>query len=516
MKIYALLVSVSGMVLLAGCGGDDGSSRPPTGGSTPNLNVTLSQTSANVSVEEGASAKFGFTANYSGSTSSPIVADVAIGGRRYVLDGAPVQSGSSYTVNLSTVPLAAGGATTSEVQFRLCTTAACSTVYPGSTKTFTVNLDVKLGDWGMFQRNAAHTGYVAARYEPADFEDSWSWAPADGNTLEMSATRGSVFVTERQYFGTSVVHALRASDGSIRWTRSLGEQAYVSGPSFSDNRVFITSMQNSSDNNPQWVLDASSGTLLQQMQFGSQWHDFAQPTVFDGSVYVAAGYYGNEVYNFDYVAGTLLWQASGTGGNIWDGQSVAADQDYVYYYSGAFMDVFDRSTGGKITSMADPNFEWRGYGWDGAPIIGTDGLVFGFSSPRMYNSETKLAGYSLPQRRQIWISENSYTTAPAFANGRLFAARHGLQLIDAINQATGSVAFSVAFPDSETANSNIVIASNLLFVSSASKTYAFDLSQTNYPIVWQRDGGARWLAISPDNQLLIGDDKHIAAVSLYK
>lgn len=512
MRNVSLVASVAMAGLLSACGGDD--SAPSGPAPTPTLSVTLSETADTIVVQEGETKTFGFNATYTGTSSQPIVADVTYNGERYTLDGSPSLSGKIFTVNFETVPLAAGGEKSSEITFRLCTSANCSTVYPGSSQTFNLTLDVALGDWGMFQRNAAHTGYIAAKYDPADFSDAWAWDVTDGSTLELSATRGKVFVTKRNYFGNSEIRALSSADGSVLWTRGLGNQAYVSGPSYLNGKVFVTSMVSSSSRNPQWVLDADTGNVVQQMVFSSQWHDFGQPTVFEDSVYVAAGYYGNIVYNFDYLTGGKIWESSGSGADIWDGQSVAVDGDHVYYYSGAALDVFDRTSGELLKSMADPFYDWRGYSWESAPILDGNGFVFGFSSPHDYYSDTRIAGYSVDEGKQLWISNASYTTAAAFAHERLFAARSGLQLIDAIVPASGTIDYSVGFPNGDSARSNIVIADNLLFVSGTTKTYAFDLSQSGYPVVWESDVTGMHLAISPDNLLLISSPTHVQAVSL--
>ena len=465
-------------------------------------------------IKEGQSAEFGFDASYTGTSSQTIVADVQINGIRYILDGTPTKSGSTYTVKLKTLPLPAGGTTTSDVIFRLCTTSACTKVYPNSTKSFTVTLDVELEDWGMYQRNAAHTAYVAANYDPDLFEDAWTWQPSSGYTVELAATQGKIFATELNTLeGTNLV-ALSSKDGSRLWTRSMGDQSNASGPSYANGKVFVTSMVSSSDANPQWVFDSETGNVEQQMVFAAQWSRFTQPTIFEDEVIVAAGYYGNVVYNFNYITGAKLWQQSGSGRAIWDSQAVAADNDYIYYYSGAGMDVFSRTTGQLLKTMRDPDFDWRGYSWKAAPILDGNGKVFGFSSPRDYSWDTNISGYSMTTGSKIWHSVAKYTTAPAYAHDRLFAARHNLQLIDAINPQSGAVDFSLNFPGSDTAKSNIVIAGNLLFISGKAKTYAYDLSQSGFPIVWETSATGKYLAISPDNILLISDETIVQAVSL--
>lgn len=504
--------------LLASCGGGDGSSAPPGGAAPPppppTLNVSLSQGAVNVAVEEGGEAEFGFDATYTGSSTDPIVADVAIDSRRYRLAGAPTVSGKTFTVRLETLPFPAGGASTSTVTFRLCKASDCKSVYPGSTKTFSVNLDVAVADWGMFQRNAAHTGMVNVRYDPEFFKFAWEWPlPNGGRIQEPSAMRGKIFATAFNPMGDMIVYALNTADGTQAWATSLGEQSHVSGPSYADGKVHVSSMVNSSGNNPQWILGAEDGSVINQGSFASQWNDFGQPTVFENSVFVAAGYFGNVVYSFDTMSALKNWEANGAHGSIWDSQSVAVDEKYVYYYSGS-MDVFDRMTGALVKSMEDPAFDWRGYSWDGAPILGENGQVFGFSSPHAYEWDSKLAGYSFASGRQTWISARTYTTAPALKGNRLFAARAGQSMIDALKTEDGTVAFSIAIPDNQTIASNLVLTNNLLFAATATKIYAFDLTGTNYPVVWEADGTG-FLAITPDNRLLVAGEQKLRVYDLF-
>lgn len=325
--------------------------------------------------------------------------------------------------------------------------------------------------------------------------------------------RGSVFATARDAVGDTTVFALDTSDGSQKWTRSLGEQSHVSGPSYADGKVYVTSMASSSSNNPQWILDAATGTVANQGIFPSQWHDFGQPTVYKDSVFLAAGYYGNVVYSLDTTTALKKWETNGSGGQIWDGQSVAVDEKYVYYYSGN-MDVFDRVTGVLVSSMDDPAFDWRGYSWESAPILGEEGSIFAFSSPTRFDWGAKIARYTLGKPGQTWLSARTYTTAAALKDSRLFAAREGQSMIDAIKTGDGNVAFSIPVPNGQTITSNLVVTENLLFATTATKVYAFNLKAEGYPVVWEADGTG-FLAITPDNRLLVAGDQRLRVFALF-
>lgn len=519
-KFWAAAAAAAGV---SSCGGGDSSSAPPVVGPapTPTLTVTLSQPTVSIEIEEGGSASFDFTATYTGNSNSPVVADVDVGGRRYVLDGALAANGKSYTANFTTAPFPAGGKTRSQVTFRLCTSASCSTVYPGSTKTFAVDLDVALADWGMFQRGASHTGYVAVEYDPAEIEPAWQWSlPAGGRINEPAATRGRIFATATNPVGDTIVYALNSADGSIAWTSSLGDQSDVSGPSVAAGKLYVTTLESSSNDNPQWVLDARDGTILRSMSFASQWHDFTQPTIFDGQVFVAAGYYGNEVYAFDGNRGTLDWMAQGSADRIWDMQAVAADERYAYYYSGA-MDVFDRRTGARVLSMADPALTNDGTTWPGSPILDGDGGVFGFSSGMRRKSYAdgyvwfaRLAGYSVNTGRQSWVTNAAYVSGAALDGDTIFAARSDAARIDAIDKDTGAVRYSILLPDEETIVSNIVVAEGLLFATSENRIFAIDLKSTDRSVVWSGEGSGK-LAITPDNHLLVAGNQILKAFALH-
>lgn len=516
MKVIGLIGAVSVAALVSSCGGGDGSSDP---GSTT-LAVTLSAPSANVEINEGGSATFGFTASYSGRSSSPVVADVQVDDRRYTLAGTPAGSGNSFRVDLKTVPSPAGGATSSNVRFRLCSSADCTVVYPGSTQTFKVNLNVALEAWGNFQRNTAHTGYVAVRYDKANFQKLWDWqGPLNGRIRPPAATADRVLITAARnggqaFSGTAKVHALDAVDGRQIWAYDMGEQFHVSGPSLSNGMVHVTSMVSSSDENPQWVFDLQTGAFKNQMKFAAQWTDFNEPLALENNVYVAAGYYGSVLYGYDAVIGSKLFETQRTGGSIWGGQSMAADRDNLYYYSGGALDVVNKSTGVITKSIADPDYMLRVYEYQGAPVLDGKGNVFLFSSDRRFVASNKIMAMSLDSASILWRSTAEYTTAFAYRDGVIYAARNDAHVISALDAATGRVLWSTPLPGSEPITGNVIVTDSHAFVSSDSRTWAIDLLDPAHPIVWDAPTGGR-LAITPGNLLLTTGLNRLTAYRLF-
>ena len=520
MKIVYWGAAIAAAAMVGACGGDDGNGN---GGPPPlaTLNVTMSAPTLNVSSAEGQTGHFEIGASYTGSSSGNVVADVKFSDRRFVLDGAPVAAGQGYTVKFATVDLPAGGKTSTEVTFRLCTDAACGTVYPGSTQTFTVNLDVPLQAWGTFQRNGAHTGYVPVNYKVADFVKAWEYA---GQSIQApAATADMVAITTVepstggtwQYRGT--VRGLNAADGAEKWNYDLGSQVYasgyLSGPAISDGLVHVTSMESSSGTNPQWVFDLATGAFKQQMHFASQWSTFNQPVASAGSVYMSAGYYGNVVYGFDALSGAKRWETFGSYG-VWAGESPAVDDNYVYYYSGRALDVIDRGTGVLVRSVADSGYQQQSYDWFSAPVLGSGGKVFLYSANRTFYTASQLIALDLNTETTSWRSIARYTTAFAYAGDTIYAVRDDAHVLSAINAATGEVKWSTSIPTSDTFAGNVVATGSHVFVSTENETWAIDLKDAGHKIVWTAPTGGR-LAITPGNLLLTAQRAKLTAYKLF-
>lgn len=525
MSVVRFAAAASTVAMLGSCGGGGGSSGggsggPPPAPTTATLPVTLSATSADVTVAEGATATFGFTASYTGTSTQPVIADVVVGGKRYALAEAPTGAGSQFSVNLKTADFAPGGKTTSQVTFRLCTSSDCATVYPGSTKAFTVNLDVQLKDWATFQRDNAHNAYVAAVYNPADFQRVWDWqGPVNGRIRPPAATADRVLITVgrdggRPFDQSARTIAFDAATGQIAWSYDMGSQFHMSGPTVSDGLVHVSSMVSSSDRNPQWVFDLATGAFRNQMVFASQWADFGQPTTIGTNVYVAAGMFGSVIYGYEGTAGTKLWETVRTGGAIWGGQSMAADDRYLYYYSGAALDQIDSRNGAIVKSILNPADRNLSTSYESGPVLGQNGQVYLFDSHGRFDIPSVILGMSLTTSSILWTTPAEYTTAFAYRKGVIYAARQDARVLSAIDASTGVVLWSAPLPGNEVITGNVVVTENLAFVSSEATTWAIDLRDSTHPVVWTAPSGGR-LAITPGNLLLTTGNNRLTVYRLF-
>lgn len=506
-------------------GGCSGSAPTPTPTPTPiaTLPVTLSAASMNVTADEGQSGNFAFTASYTGTSGSPIVADVQVAGKRIEVNGAPTLSGTSFNVPLRAASLLPGGTSTNTVTFRLCTSTACSTVYPGSTQTLTVNLDVRLKDWATFQRDAGHTGYVAANYVTSEFgtASAWNFSTAPYAPSEIAARRGSIFVNLRQSTGNLLTRAVNPATGATLWSYDLGRNNYSSGPSYSNGRVVSMAMDLSSGSVPMQIINADSGAAAGTTSYASQFSSGGVPTPVGDNLYFQAGYFGNVVYAANTASGGSLWARDTTQpseGYVHEGESVAVDDNYVYYFGGGNLFALNRNGGTIAHKIRNPYFTSFGISYHGsyrgAPILGRNGRIITFTDNRGPQSPLALMAFSLSSTTPVWRSAATYLGHPALRDDTLFAIRSDGRTIDMINAGTGTVSGSIDLGSSRgSLVSNIIVTGSHLFVASATATYAIDLQQSTYPVVWTAaQGGA--LAITPDNMLVISAGTGVYAYKL--
>jgi hypothetical protein len=500
------------LVMLAGCGGEggsDGSTATPSATATatasvPTLAVTLSATSQTTTIgDDGSGTPLGFTASVTGTTADTVIADLQYDRTRLALDGDVVRAADgSYAVRFKPVATLAPGSYTGTVAFRLCRDVACGTVYPGSSQTFGYNLVVQIGDWTTYQRNAAHTGYVRTTFDPAAFRKLWDWAPATSTRVSaVAAANGLAYVTTQERDGTAVLHALATGSGEQRWAYAIGATTYFSPPAVGNGRVFVTTMTTSSSENPIISVDALTGEFTPpRALFASQWSTFLQPTPYKDGLYMSAGYYGSVVYGFDYTTRTG-WGAE-VKGSIWDGETPAVDDDTVYYYSGNALEMIDRRTGEQKASLSDPFFQNSFYSYYGAPILGTTGNVMAYSSQRSASTPSILVNWSIAGKAYVWRSAATYSTAPAVGGGRVYLSRADPGELNALDEATGRVAWSWTAPSGERMIGNTILTDTLVFVSTDKAIYAIPVQGDTHVPAWSAAGGGE-MALSADGTLIV-------------
>jgi len=504
-----------GAGFLASCGGGNGGGAgtifgPPP---PPTLAVTLTPSATIQTITDTGATSFNVEATYTGTSSDPVLPELTFDTTLLTLDGTPTLTGNRYSARLKTVSgLAATRTATSQVRLRLCKETPCVTAYPGSDQSFTYTLNIELGDWAMLQRNAGHTGYVNTTFDAAATQPAWTWSTGGtAFTQPVAARKGQIFVTRSNPDGSRSVHAVNSATGTEAWAYYIGKIHSAGGPTLIGDQVALASMTMSSSDNPLIVLNATSGRYVRDMRFAAQWSNFTQPTAVGDNVYLASGYYGNVVYGFDATTGAEKWQATGSAGRVWDGATPAADDRYVYYYSGA-LDIFDRATGAKVTSIADPFWQWNGYSYRGGPMIGSNGHVLAYSGSGAgtYNLSLPLVDYDTVGAKVRWRSAGVYSTIPAVARGVVYAGSNTLNRFDAMSEEDGTVRWSWTPPAGEQFIGNVIVTNGCVFLSTDRSVYAVNLGGS-HETLW-KGGRGGMIAITPDARLVVTSDNMSAGV----
>jgi len=163
----------------------------------------------------------------------------------------------------------------------------------------------------MHQAGPAHTGYVPGAAGGDDGSELWR-STLGGSVAQhgLVADGDTVFVTG------DALYALDGTDGSVDWCRSpSGRQT---APAVADGTVVVATNRVSDDEGGLYAYDRSDGTERWQTTAVGPSNAGplqAQPTVFDGTVFVTGSFAEeNPLFSaVDLATGDLEWQVERTG-----------------------------------------------------------------------------------------------------------------------------------------------------------------------------------------------------------
>lgn len=371
-----------------------------------------------------------------------------------------------------------------------------------------------LGEWETFQRDATHTGYVPASFNPDLFTEKWQWQRAEGAITSVATAPGYVVVSDAEDHASPALRVLREVNGAPVWQQTFQNYFALNSPAAANGMVYVTTTGH--ENTFLWAFAVEDGTPVFQAAFQAQWSHLLAPTVSGMRVFTNGGYYDGSVYAFDATAGDEYWSISSGDDNM---STPAVDETRVFHYDGAALKVYGVETGEELASIFDPYLPDSGYSYHSAPMLGKPDSVTAFSgsaysglaSSRSEPSETRyLLNFSIDQSRARWRSSRRYVTQPAVAKGVIYAGSNNPKSFDAIDETTGRVLWSwVPDPGDLSFHRNVVVTDNLVFVSTNRALYALDLA-TRKP-VWSYPFPGM-LAISGSGTLyIVGSTQGIAA-----
>jgi hypothetical protein len=350
------------------------------------------------------------------------------------------------------------------------------------------------------------------------------------------AKTGSIFFNVAHSNGNLFTTSVSTTSGSRLWEYDLGYWGYQNvpknmrpfGPAYANERVESIRSNLSSSASPIDVLNANNGAYISSPTFQAQGYKGGVATPVGNDLFFSAGYYGNEVYSVNAATGAKNWSNVYTkqyGGYVMYGESVSADQSYVYFFNAGSLFVLQRD-GQLIKSITNQFFSKNGLSYfgeyDGAPILDGNGHIFTFTDNYVDDSTYPLngtalpiAGFSLASDNAVWRSSHSYVGQPAVHGNKLYAVRASSTIVDALDVDTGLIVASVDVGGSDNLTSNVVLTDSHMFVSSNKTVFAISLNNTNLPVVWTSPFGGR-IAITPEDYLIVTTFTGIHAVKLTK
>jgi hypothetical protein len=442
------------------------------------------------------------------------------------------QSDGSFNVQIKTSATAKPGVYTGNFTINVCNDPNCNTQLAGAPFKLPYSVEVLspeggvqaytesplaafagAPDWGTFQANAQHTGYVPVTLNPSAFTARWKLsAPAIGGTqiaLSTIATgAGRLYVTNGTSFSPSgaSITAYSEADGSKLWSHSFQDLAYPSTnpPAYANGRVFASA--GSQQSTAMFGFDAATGIQLFKTQMSSQWEHYLAPTVFNENVYTDGGPYGG-LYSFSAATGAQNYFVSL---DQYDGWTPAFDNQNMYTYMAGRMRVQDPLNGKVQATIADPLYSWNGYTTNGAPVVGSGGIVY---AGNLSNAAANgIVAFDTVNKSVRWSASGGFSGNPAYADGYLFAANNATNKMEVRRESDGGIEWSWAAPATDpTFDSDVLLTKNLVFVSTTTTTYAID--RTTHAMVWSYQAAGK-LALSANGILYIKGTSKIVAINL--
>lgn len=525
MKLSAA-VSACALVLVGcgGGGGDSGGGGNPGNGSTvvtrPDQSwLQVTPLSVDLVTYQGESRIFFLDA----VASKPIerVVNAAIVDSKGVIStNVEIKSTSAYgyTAVLQTSSALAVGTHTTTLELRICEDdpRICKTPLSGSPwqvpLKVTVNAAASLSalrilpgvqNWGTFQGNAAHTGYIPASFDASKIARRWALpatTASDQVTPVVHENGRAFFIRGDRYVQSATVFAYSEDTGKELWRAPLNSLYRAAPPAAASGKLYVSA--SFYDGASMLVYDQASGTAKARVNTGEQLSTSQGPTAAGDSVYVTSGDSTASLSRFHGDTATETWRANIPGAFWW---TPAVDGTYAYGYLNRSLYAVSLADGGTAFTIRDPDSQWAG----------AAGRTAALGQQRAFVVEDgRLMAFDLAARSRAWSVAADPASAVGVAKDIVYVFNPERTGLNAHSAATGALLWSSERFDSYLGDrsGSVVVTNNLVFASTDFATVAIDLA--SHRVVWKYPlGGA--ISISDRGVLYIaGTDGSVVAVNL--
>ncbi len=523
--------ALSAILIAAGCGGGGGGGG--SGGPVDNSWLTFNPATSDVTGYAGESTAFRITATSTRTISGVI--NVGIIDTRGVIDPSVqiTPSGLTYAVDLRVASTLAVGDHSGNLEVRLCrdNPTVCAQPIDGSPWLVPYRIRVRsatnltplaalpgAADWSSYQGNAAHTGFVGASVQAANFNRRWVVNAEAGS---LATVDGRVVISPPSNRAGAVI-ALAEHDGAERWR--YGSLEFYSGVATGEGRVWFVE-QGITGTPPKALrgLSATDGSA-QAVAVLSQSNPTRRlaPVVADGSVFVDSGGYAT-IGRYRASDGAEQWNrflAEPFGQPAWGwSPSVAGGRAVMFDYHRLWS--ADAATGTNQGSIEGPNAQPGTSGvWEvsGAAVLGSGPLAFVsayYSGGGTAYGDGRLVAFNLDTRTVAWNVNTTVRSNPVLAGHTVYTSMTGGAL-QAHSAASGGVLWRWDAPAGQApANASpdqpLIVVGNYAFVGLNDITHAIDLSTRQS--VWTYPAAGP-MAVSANGTLFIAGGTRLHAINL--
>jgi outer membrane protein assembly factor BamB len=398
------------------------------------------------------------------------------------------QGGNQYALTLTGVELETPGVYSGTVNLVVCRVAACPdipaagspvaipyvvTVIPSSALA-PIPTITGLPEWETYQGNPSHTGYVPVTLNTATFASLWSWvSPFPVGTWLSPVTTGSgkAVVSVTGVMRPAYLLALKETDGSTVWRHEFGEIDGVTDPATSIGRVFVATKGAQA---AMWGFSLSNGQLLFRTPFPAQHQSYLAPTFRDSTVYANGGAYGG-LFAYRALTGVARWNANLEQYDLW---TPAVDETYAYAYAGYEFVAIRRTDGARELSVRNEAFGGGTYSMNSAPVIAAPDTILVVDGVSDHPHDNHLIRYSVAGRNEVWRVQQRFMSNPVVAAGQIYIVNAVGNSLEARDLSTGAHVWSWTPPNASDIipDGNLIVTDNLVFVSTATGTFAIDIA----------------------------------------
>lgn len=338
----------------------------------------------------------------------------------------------------------------------------------------------EIKEWSRYQGNSGHTGFLPIEIDPTLLQVRWrSYYNTNGS--QVVSIEDDIYLLDQNMGVVSV----NIGNGAADWNYSSLESTGLITPLVFGDKIWVKTQSNLRS------IEREEGILSYVVSS-------------EGFNYSSAAL--NRINDFTIVTGnTSINSFDDNGEHVW--QFGLGGTSYI-----------SPIVNNSLTNASGQFYVLNGE--NGEALLETD--VFDLLSTNLASSMSGSYGNLIVKSRDFLLSldtvngqilwqkeiESQNREVMANAYGRVFVADRSLQVFDEL---TGDLLWSWETPNNRSISNNIVVARNLVFVSSHSTTYALSLSTKQ--MVWSIDIGGK-LSLQKLGTLFIAGNSEVVAVDL--